>query len=271
MTGHDQQSEQSEQSEPSRTPEDVIGSAVPPRRLPRRVVVGVSAVLALAVAVGGGIWAVGKVGDADRTAATRAWPASLSDEAGPTDAKLVLPGGVGAKLLPLSDGYEPDGYLPGPDIGSLGNDNVLDAERTAEHAKDAVRGLDAGERERFAKALKKLKFIGGAQRSYSGADSLFVVEMHLAQVEEAGAERALSRFRSDVEPVLDGLREGPSKKCFLLPDAGEPKLDAMLCTWTTDDVLVTAYAYGAAKLDTKEIDRMFTEQFDRLVASGESA
>ncbi|MFF2187344.1 hypothetical protein [Streptomyces sp. NPDC058155] len=257
--------------ESPQAPEDVIGSAAPPRRLPRRTAVGVSAVLALAVAAGGGIWAVAKVGDADRTAPTRAWPASMPDGARPADAKLLVPGGVAAELLPVDDGYRPDGYLPGTDIASLGNDNVLDAGRTAEHAKDAVRGLDAGKRDRFARALKKLKFTGGAQRSYSGADNLFVVEMHLAQVEEAGAERALTRFRTDVGPVLKGLRKGPSADCFLLPDAGDPDLDAMLCTRSTHGVLATAYAYGASGLDTKEISRMFTEQIGRLAASGESA
>ncbi|AQU67927.1 hypothetical protein [Streptomyces niveus] len=251
--------------------EDVIGSAAPPRRLPRRVVAGISAVLALAVAAGGGIWVVAKVGDADRTAPTRAWPASMPDGARPADTKHLVPGGVGAKLLPVDDGYRPDGYLPGPDIGSLGNDNVLDAGRTAEHAKDAVRGLKAGERDRFAKALKKLKFTGGARRSYSGADNLFVVEIHLAQVEKDGAERALARFRTDVGPVLKGLRKGPSADCFLLPDAGDPDLDAMLCTRSRHGVLVTAYAYGAPGLDTKEISRMFTEQTGRLATSGESA
>ncbi|WP_381796772.1 hypothetical protein [Streptomyces niveus] len=260
----DRQSQSQRQSPQS--PEDVIGSAAPPRRLPRRVVVGVSAVLALAVAACGGIWAVAKVGDADRTAPTRAWPASMPDGARPADAKLLVPGGVAAKLLPVDDGY-----LPGPDIGSLGNDNVLDAGRTAEHAKDAVRGLKAGERDRFARALKELKFTGGARRSYSGADNLFVVEIHLAQVEEGGAERALARFRTDVGPVLKGLRKGPSADCFLLPDAGDPDLDAMLCNRSTHGVLVTAYAYGAPGLDTKEISRMFTEQIGRLAASGESA
>ncbi|WP_405797599.1 hypothetical protein [Streptomyces sp. NBC_01506] len=252
--------------------QDIIGSTAPRRRLPRSVVVGVLAVLALAVAAGGGIWAVGKVGDADRTAPTRAWPPSRSNEvpeASPADTEVLVPGGIGAKLLPVDDGYEPDGYLLGPDIASLGNDNTLDAARTAEHAKDAVRGLDAGQRDRFAKALRKLRFTGGAQRSYSNSDSLSVVEMHLAQVEEAGSERALSRFRSDVKPVLDGLRKGPSAGCFLLPD-GEAELNAMLCSWHTHDVLVTAYAYGASKLDSKEIDRMFEEQLGRLADSGES-
>ncbi|MEU0527376.1 hypothetical protein [Streptomyces niveus] len=258
------------QSPQGQSPVDVIGSAAPPRRLPRRVVAGISAVLALAVAAGGGIWAVAKVGDADRTAPTRAWPASMADGASPAETKLPVPGGVAAELLPVDDGYRPDGYLPGPDIGSLGNDNVLDAARTAEHAKDAVRGLKAGERDRFAKALKKLKFTGGARRSYSGADNLFVVEIHLAQVEEDGAERALTRFRTDVGPVLKGLDKGPSADCFLLPDAGAPDLDAMLCTRSTHGVLVTAYAYGAPGLDTKEISRMFTEQIG-LAGSGESA
>lgn len=252
-------------------PDDVIASAAPPRRLPRSVVVGLSAVAALAVAVGGGSWAVGKAGDADRTAPTRAWSASMSNGGDPVEEEEPVPVGVGAKLLPVSDGYGPEGYLRGPDIGALGNDNLLDAKGTAEHAEDAVRGLKAGDRDRFAKALRKLTFTGGAQRSYNASDSLFVVELHLAQVAEAGAERELSRFRSDVEDVLGGLRKGPSAGCHLLPDADDPKLHAMLCNWAVGDVLVTAYAYGASDLDTAEIDRMFTEQLDRLAATGESA
>lgn len=257
--------------EQSPAPGDVIASTGAPRRLPRSMVVGVSAVVALAVVVGGGSWAVGKVGDADRTAPTRAWPASVRIEGDTVEEKRPTPAGVAAALLPVSDGYGPDGYLQGPDIGTLGNDSVLDAKGTAEHAKDAVRGLKAGERDRFAKALKKLKFTGGARRSYNGADSLFVVEMHLAQVEGAGAERALSRFRSDVKGVLGALRKGPSPSCFVLPDSGRSKLNSMLCQWNTRDVLVTAYAYGASRLDTKEIDRMFAEQLGRLADSGESA
>ncbi|WP_405616008.1 hypothetical protein OG292_22060 [Streptomyces sp. NBC_01511] len=256
--------------EAPQAPEDIIGSAAPPRRLPRRVVVGVSAVLALAVATGGGIWAVGKVGAADRTAATRAWPAP--DEESAEEEKPLPPGGVGAKLLPV-----PDGYQPGPDIGPLGNDNVLDATRTTRHAKDAVRGLKAGERDRFAKALKKLTFTGGAQRSYSAADSLFVVELHLAQVEEAGADRALSRFRSDTGNILGALPKGPPVKangdadCYPLPDAEGRKLDAMLCGAYVHDVLITAYAYGAEKLDTEEVARVLANQLNHVVSPEASA
>ncbi|MEU9746987.1 hypothetical protein [Streptomyces niveus] len=250
--------------------DDVIGSDPPPRRVPRRVVAGVSAVLALAVAVGGGIWAVGKVGDADRTAPTRAWPAP--DEASAEEEKPLVPAGVGAKLLAV-----PDGYQPGPDIGSLGNDNVLDATRTDRHAGDAVRGLKAGERDRLAKALKKLTFTGGAQRSYTAPDSLFVVELHLAQVEEAGADRALSRFRSDTGNILGALREGPPVKangdagCYLLPDAEGRKLDAMLCGAYAHDVLITAYAYGAEKLDTEEVARVLASQINHVASPEASA
>ncbi|MFC9603620.1 hypothetical protein ACFTTN_09150 [Streptomyces niveus] len=266
-------------------PGGVIDSAARSRRLPRPVVLGVSAVVALAVAVGGGTWAVGKVGDADRTGPpTRAWPASALGGISPPDEQPPVPDGVGAKLLPVMNDYEPDGYPPGPDIGSLGNDNVLDARATAEHAKDAARGLKEEKLERFSKALGKLKFTGGAQRSYSDADAdappgpvpaedrLFVVEMHLAQVEEAGAERALSQFRSDAVDILGGgLREGPSSGCVPLPGGDEPAPDASLCIGNTRDVLVMAYAYDRVSLDTKEIDRMFAEQLGRLAASGESA
>ncbi|MET9553539.1 hypothetical protein [Streptomyces sp. NPDC006645] len=255
---------------PAAPGDDVIGSDTPPRRLPRRVVAGVSAVLALAVAVGGGIWAVGKAGEADRTAPTRAWPAS--DKKPATDEKPLVPVGVGAMLLPV-----PDGYQPGPDIVPLGNDDVLDAARTAQHAGEAVRGLEAGERDRVAKALKKLTFTGGARRSYTAADSRFVVELHLARVAEAGADRALSRFRSDTGNILGGLREGPPVKangdadCYLLPDAEGRKLDAMLCGAYVHDVLITAYAYGAEKLDTEEVARVVAAQLNHVVSPEASA
>lgn len=247
---------------------DVIGSAAPPRRLPRGVIFGVTAVLALAVVAGAGIWAGG---EADRTAPTRAWPEPESKKTSAADEKPLLPGGVGAKLLPVTDGY-----LPGPDIGSLGNDNVLDAERTAEHARDAARRLTAGQRDRFVKALKRLTFTGGAQRSYYRTDDRLVVELHLAQVEKAGADRALSRFRSDVDAAFDGLRKGPPVKanadadCYLMPDGEGPKLDAVLCSAYTHDVLVTAYAYGSEKLDTKEVARVLAAQLYYAVSPGES-
>lgn len=273
---HDQLTDDQQSQAPR---DDVIGSDAPRRRLPRTLVVGVAAVLALALAVGGGIWAVGKVRDADRTAPTLAWPASDEESTTgestteeDTAAKPPAPAGVGAKLLAV-----PDGYQPGPDIGSLGNDNILDAARTAQHAGDAVRGLDSGERDRFAKALKKLTFTSGAQRSYSAPDSLFVVELHLARVEEAGAERALSRFRSDTGDIFGGFRDGPPVKangdadCHLLPDAGDPKLDAMLCGAYAHDVLITAYAYGAEKLDTKEVARVLALQLNRAASPEASA
>lgn len=253
--------------EPAGAPtDDVIGSAAPRRRLPRGVVVGVTAVLALAV-VGGGIWAVG---EADRTAPpTRAW-AEVTPKRQADEEPLPL-GGVGAKLLPV-----PNGYLPGPDIASLGNDNVLDADRTAEHAGDAARGLDDFERDDVAAALDELTFTGGAQRSYYRADDRLAVELHLAQVEKAGADSALSQFREDVDFALGGFRKGPPVKanadadCYLMPDIEGPELDAMLCTAYTHDVVVTAYAYGSEKLDTKEIARMVAAQLHQVVSPGES-
>ncbi|MFC8074585.1 hypothetical protein ACFUN8_03480 [Streptomyces sp. NPDC057307] len=254
---------------PSGAPtDDVIGSAAPRRRLPRGVVAGVTAVLALAV-VGGGVWAAGKIGEADRTAPpTRAWAeASPKQQA---EEPLLL-GGVGAKLLPV-----PDGYLPGPDIGSLGNDNVLDAGRTAEHARDVARGLHGYQREEIAAALEELTFTGGARRSYYRADDRLVVELHLAQVKKAGADSALSRFREDVDSALGGVRKGPPVKanadadCYLMPDTEGRELDAMLCSAYTHDVVVTAYAYGSEKLDTKEIARVFAAQLHQVVSPGES-
>lgn len=249
--------------------DDVIGSAAPRRRLPIGTVAGVTAALALAV-VGGGIWAAGKVGEADRTAPpTRAWA-----EAGPkrdADEKPLPLGGVGAKLLPVGDDY-----LPGPDIGSLGNDNVLDAERAAEHASDVARGLYDFQRDEFGTALEKLTFTGGARRSYYRTDDRLVVELHLAQVKKAGADSALSRFRADVDFALGGGRKGPpvdskaDADCYLMPDVGGPKLDAVLCSAYTHDIVVTAYAYGSEKLDTKEIARVFAAQLRQVESPGES-
>ncbi|NUK12109.1 hypothetical protein HRW18_29860 [Streptomyces lunaelactis] len=254
--------------EPQEPAPEILPTPKEPRRIDRRLVVGVSAVLALAVVAGGSVWALDRLGDADRTAPTDVWAERASGAT--DDDKAAEPKGLAAGLLPVPYGYE-----LGPDIGEYGNNTVLSKKQAVAVFKEGSRGLPSAERNKSNKAVDKLKLQGVAMRSYRSFDGGFAIEIQLAQIENAGKGRELAQFQSAFADALGIFRKGPAiqgyknAKCFLMPKDSKAKLDAMFCSAYQGDVLMNATAYGVKPLDTIGAAAILSKQLDRLKSPGE--
>ncbi|AVZ73851.1 hypothetical protein SLUN_18385 [Streptomyces lunaelactis] len=252
---------------PESAPE-ILATPKEPRRIDRRLVVGVSVVLALAVVAGGGFWALDRLGDADRTAPTVVWAEPAGGAA--DDGKAAQPKGLAASLLPVPYGYE-----LGPDIDVYGNDTVLSKRQAVAVFKEGSRGLPSAQRNQRNKAVDKLKLQGVAMRSYRSFDGGFAIEVQLAQIENAGKGRELAQFQSAFADALGIFRKGPAiqgyknAKCFLMPKDSKAKLDAMFCSAYQGDVLMNATAYGVKPLDTIGAAAILSKQLDHLKSPGE--
>ncbi|MEU3918824.1 hypothetical protein [Streptomyces sp. NPDC029004] len=255
-------------SESEESAPEILATAKEPRRINRRLVVGGCAVLALAVVAGGSVWALDRLGEADRTAPTVVWAEPKGGSAG--DDKATAPKGLAARLLPVPHGYE-----LGPDIGEYGNDTVLNKRQAIAVFKEGGRDLPSAQRNQSNKAVDKLKLQGVAMRSYRTSKGGLVIETRLAQIQNAGKGRELANFQSEFADVLGIFRKGPAIKgyknarCFLMPKESEAKLDAMFCSAYQGDVLVSATAYGVKPFDTKEAATMLSKQLDLLKSPGE--
>ncbi|MEV6649001.1 hypothetical protein [Streptomyces sp. NPDC051219] len=243
-----------------------------PRRRPRRkLVAAVSAALGLAVLTGGSVWALDRLGDADRTAPTIVWaePAEDADAAKP--ATPVPLKGLGSRLMPVPFGFE-----LGPDIENHGNDTVLGKKQAVAEFKEGSRGLPSDQRKKRNKAIEKLRLQGLAMRSYRDAvDGQLIVEMRLAQIENAKDGRKLAAFQSEFADALGIFRKGPAvkgfknAKCFLTPKDSEDKLDVMFCSAYQGDVLISLEAYGPMPMNTSGAAELLRKQLDHLETPGE--
>ncbi|MFE9406015.1 hypothetical protein ACFYNY_30405 [Streptomyces sp. NPDC006530] len=245
-------------------------SVEPAARRRRHLVPLVAGAVALLLVAGGAVWALGKLGDADRTAPT-VLQAEPSGAATPSPARPAAPvrAGLGGKLLPL-----PSGYQLGPDMGEFGNDSMFGAQQATAMLKDGGRHLPSGEREKRDKAIDGLKVQGAALRSYT--DEGVVTEMRLSQMANTKALRELNVFQNEFARDLKALRAGPKIEghpgaaCFLPPESDDVKLGAMFCSAVEGDVLVGAYTYGIAPLDTKAVAELLRKQLDFIKSPGES-
>lgn len=165
-------------------------------------------------------------------------------------------------------------YVPGPDIEEFGNDAVLGAQQAVALMKQGGRGLSADERKESDKAVDRLKVKGIALRSYS--DGKAVTEMRLSQMENTQAIKSLHDVQGQLAHALKELRAGPkidghpNAACYLLPKRDKVPLDAMVCTAYEGDIMVSAYTYGAAPLDTGAAAGLLREQLDYVKSPGES-
>ncbi|WP_455350989.1 hypothetical protein [Streptomyces sp. SYSU K217416] len=247
---------------------EILGTPREPRRLNRKVVAAVSAGLVLAVAAGGSVWAVDRLGDADRTSPTVVWaePKEGTDER----AKAAPPQGLAARLLPVPHGYE-----LGPDVDGYGNDTVLGKRQALAIFKQGNRGLPSSQRKKRDKAIDKLRLQGLAMRSYRTVLGELVIETRLAHIENAKDGRRLAKFQSEFADMLGIFRKGPAvkgfkdAKCFLLPADSKSQLDAMFCSAYQGDVLVSMSAYGTKPFDKAGAAEVLRKQLDHLHSPGE--
>ncbi|MGW8327984.1 hypothetical protein ACWGLE_08805 [Streptomyces sp. NPDC055897] len=247
---------------------DSAGS-IPSSRRPRRLVPLISGAVALLLLAGGGVWAFGVLGDADRSAPTVLVAASTGPATQSPKASAAPLAGLGGKLLPL-----PPGYQLGPDLGEFANNSVLGAQQATALLKEGDRGLPADQREKHDKAVDGLKIKGVALRSYT--DTNFVTEMRLSQMGNTQAIKELNAFQGELTRTLKEFRAGPKIEghanaiCFLLPKDDKVKLDAMFCNAYEGDVMVTTYTYAPAPLDTASAAGLLRKQLDFIKSPGES-
>lgn len=246
---------------------EVLGSAREPRRVHPKLVAAVSGALALAVVAGLGTLAFDRLGDADRTAPTVVWANPPQRPENPA----AEPTGLAAKLPPVP--YE---YRLGPDVDGLGNNTVLGRKQAVVKFKEGTRGLTPAQRKARDRAIDKLRLQGIAARSYVSLDHGLIVEMRLAQIENAKDGRMLAAFQSEFADALGVLRKGPAvpgfknARCFLTPKSTETKFDAMFCSAYEGDVLVNVYAYGLRPLGTASATELLRLQLEHLESPGES-
>ncbi|UXY28413.1 hypothetical protein [Streptomyces sp. HUAS TT20] len=269
----------------SEQPEPEAAPAKKPVRRGRIAAVVAFALLAVAV-VGGAGYTVVTVQNADRDPGAPTWkfpkPAKAKEGAGDKGAKGAS--SLAAMLLPFGT----DGWRRGPDIAEFGSDAALSGREAAALRKESLRGLPRSQRRELEKRIDKQHTRGMAMRSYmstdaSGAgdadfykDSTFTVSVELVQIQDKAAVRNMSTFQNGFLAALKIFRKGPeipghkNAKCFLPPAEAKKKLDVMLCSAYRGDVLVTATAYGAEPLHTKEIVGLLREQLDRIAEPGEA-
>ncbi|MFE6127209.1 hypothetical protein ACFQ6Q_02885 [Streptomyces sp. NPDC056437] len=246
---------------------EILGSAQEPRRVHPKLIAAVSGALALAVVAGLGVLAFDRLGDADRTAPTVVWVNPPQRPENPA----AEPTGLAAKLPPVP--YE---YRLGPDVDGLGNNTVLGRKQAVVKFKEGTRGLTPAQRKARDRAIDKLRLQGLAARSYVSLDQGLIVEMSLAQIENAKDGRKLAGFQSEFAEAFGVLRKGPTvpgfknAKCFLTPKSTETKFDAMFCSAYEGDVLVNVYAYGLRPLGTASATELLRLQLEHLESPGES-
>ncbi|WP_433571748.1 hypothetical protein [Streptomyces sp. CA-251247] len=246
---------------------EILGSAQEPRRVHPKLITAVSGALALAVVAGLGVLAFDRLGDADRTAPTVVWVNPPQRPENPA----AEPTGLAAKLPPV-----PYQYRLGPDVDGLGNNTVLGRKQAVVKFKEGTRGLTPAQRKARDRAIDKLRLQGLAARSYVSLDQGLIVEMSLAQIENAKDGRKLAGFQSEFAEAFGVLRKGPTvpgfknAKCFLTPKSSETKFDAMFCSAYEGDVLVNVYAYGLRPLGTASATELLRLQLEHLESPGES-
>ncbi|MCP3759449.1 hypothetical protein [Streptomyces sp. TBY4] len=240
----------------------------------RRPVALIAAGVAAAVLVGGGVWASTAIADADRDAPTAYWV-----PIGEPAPKAVEPGAVPAnalsgKLLPI-----PDGFRPGPDMGSDGNDFVLSGEQAIEGFKESRSGLSSTERKKRDEMLAQLKLQGLAGRTYAKEMGGWIAEVRIMRADPKAVgsfsevTKKLIELAGDKReaPKVDGF---PDAKCALLAigtEEGKEKIDSIDCTAVEGDIAVTFRAYGPKPFSTNDAVGFFKNQMSHLKSPGESA
>ncbi|WP_329273580.1 hypothetical protein [Streptomyces sp. NBC_01451] len=258
------------------TPAPDLTAPRKPVRRGRIAAVATSVLLVGAVVAGTG-YTVVTVDNADRDAGAPVWkfPKAAADEK-----RKTAPSGLAGLLVP----YEADTWERGPDIGEFGSDSLLSGDQATALRKESLRDLPRTQRRRLEKEIDRQPVKGMAMRSYVGwgtepstySEEAFTVSIVLAQMANKATVRDMSRFQSEFMDALDIFRKGPrieghkNAKCFLPPKSDEMELDAMYCSAYVGDVLVSATAYAAEPLNTKQVAVLLREQLDRITEPGEA-
>ncbi|MFJ5549952.1 hypothetical protein [Streptomyces sp. NPDC093225] len=242
----------------------------------KRAITLTAATLGLAAVVGGGVWGVGRIAEADRTAPTRYWSAP---DAAPAvkEAPTVPPTALAGLLLPM-----PVGYVPGPDLREEGNDFTVPGPVAIARMKEDADGLSASERKDLDRTLDTLRLTGMAGRSYRSTSGGVLVEIRVTRAAGDG----LKPFASYIKEVLALVGETGAKspKVPGYPEArcaqagrnrrdgtrvGKDGIETLTCSASLPGTLVTFRASGPKPFDTKDAVGLLVKQLDHVKSPGE--
>ncbi|MFE4252411.1 hypothetical protein ACFRU3_23455 [Streptomyces sp. NPDC056910] len=257
------------------TPDAAVPDPAAKRRRRGRVLTLVAVPVLLLGVVGGGVgYTVVTVAGAEHDAGAARWkfPAAPHDKSVPVKGRT----GLKASLLPL-----PEGYGAGPDIIGFGADAELSGRQATAVRKEALRSLPLRERRELEKEIDRQQIKGMAMRSYASgdrADDGIVVDISLSRMGSRQSARQISRFQSRFAEAMAVFRKGPKIKdhkdasCFLPPADKKEKLDMMVCSGYSGDVLVTFTAYGtkAGLVSSGEPAELMREQLNIIESPGEA-
>ncbi|WP_406105632.1 hypothetical protein OG698_25445 [Streptomyces sp. NBC_01003] len=256
-------------------PEAVTPGTRPPGDRRRRLLTRVAVpVLLLGVVAGGVGYTVVRVEGADRDAGAARY--KFPDAPRDNSARDKGRTGLKASLLPM-----PEGYRAGPDIAGFGADTELSGRQAAALRKQSLRSLPLKERRRLEGEFDRQEIKGMAMRSYASgnrADGGIVVTISLSRMGNRQDAREISRFQSRFAEAMTVFRKGPKIKghkdagCFLPPADKEEKLDIMVCSGYSGDVLVSFTAYGTKDglVSSGEPAELMREQLDAVESPGEA-
>ncbi|MCX5406253.1 hypothetical protein OHA37_20555 [Streptomyces sp. NBC_00335] len=252
----------------------VEAAAVPARRKTSRKALALTAAgAAVAVFLGGGVWAAAAIEDADREAPTAYW-VPLGERMGVLPTPEAVPGNsLSGKLLPVTGDLR-----LGTDLGADGSDFVVSGEQAVEALRETRNGLTSSQRKDRDKLLAEMKLKGLAGRSYIHTNTIWYAEVRIMQADP----KALDSFSRITKKVLEYTGDGreapkvdgfPAAKCALeaIGEKGKEKIDSLDCVAVEGDVMVTFHSYGPKPFPTSEVVEFFKNQLSHLKSPGESA
>ncbi|MFF3415153.1 hypothetical protein ACFYW9_10675 [Streptomyces sp. NPDC002698] len=257
--------------------EPVGESAAPGRRLCLGRIAAVSGAVLLVAAVLSGVgYTVVTVDGADRDPGKPTWrfPKAAKDK----DENAGAATGLAGMLLPYGDAY-----TRGPDLSEFGTDAELSGGQATALRKESLRDLPRTQRRQLEKEIDKERIKGVVMRSYLSTDAFgadyeksFTASVTLSRMENQRTVRDISTKQIRLLDALGIFRKGPKVEghknagCFLPPKDSSEKLDMMVCSAYTGDVLVSVTVSGVKPLDGPAVARFLSAQLDRITDPGEA-
>jgi hypothetical protein len=259
-------------------PGEPVGESVAPKRRLRlgRIAAVSGAVLLVAAVLGGVGYTVVTVDGADRDPGKPTWrfPKATKDK----DENAEAATGLAGMLLPYDDAY-----TRGPDLAEFGTDAELSGGQATALRKESLRDLPRTQRRQLEKEIDKERIKGVVMRSYlstvayaSYSKKSFTASVTLSRMANQRTVRDISTKQIQLLDALGIFRKGPKVEghknagCFLPPKDSSEKLDMMVCSAYTGDVLVSVTVSGVKPLDGPAVARFLAAQLDRITDPGEA-
>ncbi|MGQ4376573.1 hypothetical protein ACN6K9_006939 [Streptomyces sp. SAS_267] len=251
----------------------------PKRRLRLGRIAAVSgAVLLVAAVLGGAGYTVVTVDGADHDPGKPTWRFPKATKATKDKDGNAEATGLAGMLLP----YDAP-YTRGPDLAEFGTDAELSGRQATALRKESLRDLPRTQRRQLEKEIDKERIKGVVMRSYLSTDAYaayhkksFTASVTLSQMVNQRTVRDISTKQIELLDALGIFRKGPKVEghknvgCFLPPKDSSEKLDMMVCSAYSGDVLISVTVSGVKPLDGTAVARFLAAQLDRITDPGEA-